>query len=173
MELGKRKWHGRNDATLSLRQNAIILIDMYYQVQMYQVCLNQISINWNWHGIHDTEFDNQTKIPCHHIDMELGKRKCYGRNDVTLSLTKNAIKKTHIYRHGISNLPSSFDTNYWGEGIKIQKNPYMGTLREVVGRCPCGDDIFVWKLQPTLIVLGFLLKILRTKFLKFNYFFEN
>ena len=29
-----------------------------------------------------------------------------------------------------------------GEGIKIWKNPYMGTLREVVGRCPCGDDIF-------------------------------
>jgi len=53
---------------------------------------------------------------------------------------------TRHYRHGISNFEkissSSFNPNYWGEGIKIWKNPYMGTWREVVGRCPCGDDIF-------------------------------
>merc|ERR1712020_787519 len=53
---------------------------------------------------------------------------------------------TRHNRHGISNFKkissSSLNQNYWGEGIKIWKNPYMGTWREVVGRCPCGDDIF-------------------------------
>ena len=42
--------------------------------------------------------------------------------------------------------------NQWvcGQGIKILKNPYMGTSRDLIGRCPCGDDNFFWKLLPNL-----------------------
>ena len=103
-----------------------------------------------------------------------------GISDIVF-LTRNAIKKTRIYRHGISKFkkfsPSSFNTNYWGEGIKIWKNPYMGTWGEVVGRCPCRDDNFFWKLYPGLFVKGFLLKFFTTVFLGPNLwnfiFFEN
>ena len=63
---------------------------------MYQLQINVIAINWNWHGINDTEFDNQTKIPCLYIDTELGKRKWHGRNDATLG----AIHKWHHKKSG-------------------------------------------------------------------------
>ena len=79
---------------------------------------------------------------------KLTRQTDYFRVNYTVSPSSSLLWliTTRHYRHGISNFkkisPSSFNTNYWGEGIKIWKNPYMGTLREVVGRCPCGDDIF-------------------------------
>ena len=79
---------------------------------------------------------------------KLTRQTNYFRVNYTVSPSSSLLWliMTRHYRHGISNFEkissSSFNPNYWGEGIKIWKNPYMGTWREVVGRCPCGDDIF-------------------------------
>jgi len=86
---------------------------------------------------------------------------------------------TRHYRHGISNFEkissSSLNPNYWGEGIKIWKNPYMGTWREVVGRCPCGNEIFFLKIVARTFGLRFSAQIfvrgiLGTKFVKILFF---
>ena len=79
---------------------------------------------------------------------KLTRQTDYFRVNYTVSPSSSLLWliMTRHYRHGISNFEkissSSFNTNYWGEEIKIWKNPYMGTLREVVGRCSCRDDIF-------------------------------
>ena len=79
---------------------------------------------------------------------KLTRHTDYFRVNYTVSPSSSllSLMMTRHYRHGIWILrkisQKSFNTNYWGEGIKIWKNPYMGTLREVVGRCSCRDDIF-------------------------------
>ena len=79
---------------------------------------------------------------------KLTRQTDYFRVNYTVSPSSSLIWliMTRHNRHGISNFKkissSSLNQNYWGEGIKIWKNPYMGTWREVVGRCPCGDEIF-------------------------------
>ena len=114
---------------------------------------------------------------------KLTRHTDYFRVNYTVSPSSSLLwlMMTRHYRHGIWNLrkisQKSFNINYWGEGIKILENPYMGTSREVVGRCSCRDDIFFWKLQPGLSVEGFLLNFFTPEFLGSNlwnlFVFEN
>ena len=70
-------------------------------------------------------------------------------------MTWHSNKMTWDSRHGIIFLctfsKKSFNQLLWGQGIKIWKNPYMGSSRALIGRCPCGDDNFFWKLLPKAI----------------------
>ena len=114
---------------------------------------------------------------------KLTRHTDYFRVNYTVSPSSSllSLMMTRHYRHGIWILrkisQKSFNINYWGEGIKIWENPYMGTSREVVGRCSCRDDIFFWKLQPGLLVEGFLLNFFTPEFLGSNlwnlFVFEN
>ena len=102
---------------------------------------------------------------------KLTRHTDYFRVNYTVSPSSSLLwlLMTRHYRHGIWILrkisQKSFNINYWGEGIKIWENPYMGTSREVVGRCSCRDDIFFGKSQPGLLVEGFLLIFLPPEFL--------
>ena len=76
----------------------------------------------------------------------------HGINDTTFPMTRHSDKMTRDSRHGIIYFwkfsKKSFNQWVCGQGIKILKNPYMGTSRDLIGRCPCGDDNFFWKLLP-------------------------
>ena len=78
----------------------------------------------------------------------------HGINDTTFPMTRHSDKMTRDSRHGIIYFwkfsKKSFNQWVCGQGIKILKNPYMGTSRDLIGRCPCGDEIFFWKLLPNL-----------------------
>ena len=70
----------------------------------------------------------------------------HGINDTTFPMTQHSNKMTRDSRHGIIYFwkfsMKSFNQWIWGQGIKIWKNPYMGSSRALIGRCPCGDDNF-------------------------------
>ena len=64
---------------------------------------------------------------------KLTRHTDYFRVNYTVSPSSSLLwlLMTRHYRHGIWILrkisQNSFNINYWGEGIKIWKNPYMGT----------------------------------------------
>ena len=105
----------------------------------------------------------------------------HGINDTTFPMTCHSNKMTWDSRHGIIYFKKfskkSFNQLLWGQGIKIWKNPYMGTSRDLIGRCPCGDDNFFWKLLPKASGWRILHKKLSLEFLIFflcnEFFFEN
>ena len=63
-------------------------------------------------------------------------------------------------RHGIKILwkfsKKSLHRGFWGEKIKLSKNPCMGTLRGHIRRCSCKGDIFFKKLLPKTLAVRFL-----------------
>ena len=114
---------------------------------------------------------------------KLTRHTDYFRVNYTVSPSSSLLwlMMTRHYRHGIWNLrkisQKSFNINYWGEGIKILENPYMGTSREVVGRCSCRDDIFFLKIAARTFGWRFSAQffhpgILGIKFVKFICFWK-
>ena len=105
----------------------------------------------------------------------------HGINDTTFPMTRHSDKMTRDSRHGIIYFwkfsKKSFNQWVCGQGIKILKNPYMGTSRDLIGRCPCGDEIFFENYYPNSKVERFYIKKLSLEFLIFlrhnNFFFEN
>ena len=103
----------------------------------------------------------------------------HGINDTTFPMTRHSDKMTRDSRHGIIYFwkfsKKSFNQWVCGQGIKILKNPYMGTSRDLIGRCPCRDDFFFENYYPNLKVEGFYIKKLSLEFLIFlrhnNFFF--
>ena len=102
----------------------------------------------------------------------------HGINDTTFPMTRHSDKMTRDSRHGIIYFwkfsKKSFNQWVCGQGIKILKNPYMGTSRDLIGRCPCGDDNFFENYYPNSKVEGFYIKKLSLEFLIFlrhNIFF--
>ena len=95
----------------------------------------------------------------------------HGINDMTFPMTRHSDKMTRDSRHGIIYFwkfsKKSFNQWVCGQGIKILKNPYMGTSRDLIGRCPCGDDIFFLNYYPISKVEGFYIKKLSLEFLIF------
>ena len=67
---------------------------------------------------------------------------------------------TRDSRHGIKILwkfsKKSLHRGFWGEKIKLSKNPCMGTLRGHIRRCSCKGDNFFWKLLPKTLGVRFL-----------------
>ena len=59
----------------------------------------------------------------------------HGINDTTFPMTRHSDKMTRDSRHGIIYFwkfsMKSFNQWVWGQGIKIWKNPYMGTSRDL------------------------------------------
>ena len=103
----------------------------------------------------------------------------HGINDTTFPMTRHSDKMTRDSRHGIIYFwkfsKKSFNQWVCGQGIKILKNPYMGTSRDLIGRCPC--EFFFENYYPISKVEGFYIKKLSLEFLIFlrhnNFFFEN
>ena len=109
----------------------------------------------------------------------------HGINDTTFPMTRHSDKMTRDSRHGIIYFwkfsKKSFNQWVCGQGIKILKNPYMGTSRDLIGRCPCRDDIFFENYYPNSKVEGFYIKklslelliLLRHNFLDILWMFVN
>ena len=105
----------------------------------------------------------------------------HGINDTTFPMTCHSNKMTWDSRHRIIYLKffskKSFNQLLWGQGIKIWKNPYMGSSRAIIGRRPCMDDKFFWKLLAKATGWRILHKKIVPGILDFflcnEFFFEN
>ena len=67
---------------------------------------------------------------------------------------------TRDSRHGIKILrkfsQKSLHQGFWGEKIKLSKNPCVCTLRGHIRRCTRKGDNFFWKLLPKILGVRFL-----------------
>ena len=92
-------------------------------------------------------------------------------NDTTFPMTRHSDKMTRDSRHGIIYFwkfsKKSFNQWVCGQGIKILKNPYMGTSRDLIRRCLCGMTFFFENYYPNSKVEGFCIKKLSLEFLIF------
>ena len=124
-------------------------MEKYTKIGNNVVCRGTCIRHWTldtWHFTYDNLHEGY--IWLNGKSDKLTRHTDYFRVNYTVSPSSSLLwlMMTRHYRHGIWNLrkisQKSFNINYWGEGIKILENPYMGTSREVVGRCSCRDDTF-------------------------------